>query len=620
MSANRSELAEVVRLKELLFGEERHSLAAIREIVEQHHDRIGTDERLTETVAEVLAECFKSADIKNHRELASAVSPLVVSSIKREIVNSRDEMVEALYPIMGRLVAAYVSAAMRDVLESTNQRLESGLSLKFLRLRLKSLFTGRPYREVLLLESGRPRVRELLLIKRSSGILVDRWRAPGEPPEGANGSGQLIGSLLSAINDFARQAFAGGKDELRSLDIGGSRLFLRTSAAHILAVRTTGATGRRVQRAIDDALVKILDTHANALIDSDVPGARSEIRTILPETAERLGDALEAERRKPVLASALLALLGLATCGGIGWYAWERLQTEQVINRVSTVVEATSAFRGYPLDIVVAPDRTSVQLTGLAPSKADAQRLVVEVEAAIAPIGLEPRFAFVANESALNRALAELKSLADRLSVLDDSLTRVAGRSDLQAVAALIPNLANDVEGLAEDIANLKKAVASLPSKTEVIAVKTAVAALEPSLEELRRRLDDPLLRLATRIETDAVFFNVETSILNRAQTEKLVADVARLALAADTDLRVIGYTDPLGTLESNRVLAAERARIVADLLVKSGFPRERLILVARPDGPRISDVASVDGQSDRRVDIEIAYRGERSFGGGGRP
>jgi outer membrane protein OmpA-like peptidoglycan-associated protein len=620
MSASRSELAEVVRLKELLFGEERHSLAAIREIVEQHHDRIGTDERLTETVAEVLAECFKSADIKNHRELASAVSPLVVSSIKREIVNSRDEMVEALYPIMGRLVAAYVSAAMRDVMESTNQRLESGLSLRFLRLRLKSLFTGRPYREVLLLESGRPRVRELLLIKRSSGILVDRWRAPGEPPEGANGSGQLIGGLLSAINDFARQAFAGGKDELRSLDIGGSRLFLRTSAAHILAVRTTGATGRRVQRAIDDALVEILDTHANALIDSDVPGARSEIRTILPETAERLGDALEAERRKPVLAFALLALLGLATCGGIGWYAWERFQTEQVINRVSTVVEATSAFRGYPLDIVVAPDRTSVQLTGLAPSMADAQRLVVEVEAAIAPIGLEPRFAFVADESALNKALAELKSLADRLSVIDDSLTRVAGRSDLQAVAALIPNLANDVEGLAEDIANLRRAVASLPSKTEVIAVKTAVAALEPSLEELRRRLDDPLLQLATRVETDAVFFNVETSILNRAQTEKLVADVARLALAAGTDLRVIGYTDPLGTLESNRVLAAERARIVADLLVKSGFPRERLILVARPDGPRISDVASVDGQSDRRVDIEIAYQGERSFGGGGRP
>ena len=338
MSASRNEQTEVIRLKELLFREERHSLAAIRDIVEQHHERIGTDKRLTETVSEVLAQSFKAADIRDHRELAGAVSPIVVSSIKREIVNSRDEMVEALYPIMGRLVSAFVSAAMRDAMESTNQRLESGLSLRFLRLRIKSLLSGRPYREIAMLESGSPRVRELLLIKRASGVLVDRWRAPGEPVEPSAGSGQLIGGLLSAINDFARQAFAGGKDELRSLDIGGARLFLRTSAAHILVVRATGAAGRRVQRAIDTALVDILSMHANVLIDQEEPGARSEIRTILPETADRLGELLEAERRKPVLALALLTLLGLGMAGATGWYVWDRYQTEQLRSRVTKVI------------------------------------------------------------------------------------------------------------------------------------------------------------------------------------------------------------------------------------------------------------------------------------------
>jgi outer membrane protein OmpA-like peptidoglycan-associated protein len=627
MSASRNEQAEVVRLKELLFAEERHSLATIREVVEQHHDRIGTDERLIDTVAEVLAESFKSADIKDHRELASAVSPLVVSSIKREIVNSRDEMVEALYPIMGRLVSAYVAAAMRDIMESTNQRLESGLSLRFLRLRLKSLFTGRPYRELVLLESGNPRVRELLLIKRNSGVLVDRWRAPGEPPEAANGSGQLMGGLLSAINDFARQAFAGGKDELRSLDIGGSRLFLRTSAAHILAVSATGATGRRVQRAIDDALVDILEAHADALIDSEEPRARSEIRRILPETAKRLGELLDTERRKPVLALALLTLLGLAAAGAIGWYGWEHYQKQQLVRRVTNVIEAAPAFRGYPLDIVVAPGRRSVRLAGLAPSNAEAQRLATEVEAAIAPVSLEPSFAFVSDENALQMALAELNALAERFRALDDSLTRFAGQSDLQAVAALIPNLASEVDALSKrldqaaakpDVARVSGDVAAVMD--QLTGLETAVAALGPKLEDLRSRVDDPLLQLAKRVATDAVFFDVATSILNRSESGRLVADAARLALASGSDLRVVGYTDPLGTLESNRVLAAERAGIVADMLVEAGLPRDRLILVARPDGPRISDVTSTDGQSDRRVDLEVAFRGERSFGGGGRP
>ncbi len=691
MSASRSEQAEVIRLKELLFREERHSLAAIRDIVEQHHVRIGTDERMAETVAEVLADSFRAADIKDHRELAGAVSPLVVSSIKREIVNSRDEMVEALYPIMGRLVSAYVSAAMRDAMESTNQKLESGLSLKFLRLRLKSLLTGRPYRELAMVESGSPRVRELLLIKRPSGVLVDRWLSPGEPVEGTNGtgSGQLMSGLLSAINDFAGQAFAGGKDELRSLDIGGSRLFLRTSAAHLLAVRATGVSGRKVQRAIDNALVDILDTHANVLIDSAEPGAKSEIKTILPETAERLGEALDSERRKPVLAIALASLIGLAIAGGIGWYAWERMQSEQLRKRVAGVVEAAPAFRGYPIDITVGPGRKSVQLTGLAPSNGDAQSLTAEVEAAIAPVVLEPRFAFVTNEDALHRALADLKALADRLRTLDQSLTRFAGRSDLQAVAALIPSLASEVEALsrrldqaavkpdvarvsgdvasltaeisgleqslralssktevtvlaetlsalearlgklssrsdveqmAAEVAALKEALSALPSKADVGAVQIAVESLEPEIAILRKRLDDPLLRLAQRVEKDAVFFDVGTKILNLADARRLTVDVASLALAAGADLRVIGYTDQLGTLDRNRLLGNQRAEIVAGMLVDAGLSRDHLVVISRPEGPRISGFTSRDGQSDRRVDIEIAYRGERSLSGGGSP
>lgn len=640
MSASRSEQAEVVRLKELLFREERHSLSAIRDIVEQHHDRIGTDERLSETVSTVLAESFKAADIKNHRELANAVSPLVVTSIKREIVNSRDEMVEALYPIMGRLVSAYVSAAVRDAMESTNQRLESGLSLRFLRLRLKSLFTRRPYHELAMLESGSPRVRELLLIKRSSGVLVDRWLSPGEPAEASGKSGALIGGLLSAINDFARQAFAGGSDELRALDIGGSRLFLRTSAAHILAVRATGATGRRVPRAIDTALVDILAKHASALIDTEEPGAKSEVRTILPELADRLGEMLEAEKRKPVLAFILLSLLGLAIAGGIGWYAWDIYRTEALRGRVASAIEADPAFSGYPLDIVVTPGRASVRLTGLAPSSADAERLDAAIVAKIAPIPLEARFAYVTNERALRAALAELDALTKRLQALDASLGRFAGQGDVLALAALIPEIRTEIEQLQSRIdgAAFKPELARSEARTDAslakvgaaldglqarlggLSAKADVDRLAEEIATLRRQLADPMPALQRLLATEAVFFDVGTNILNATAAEAMLAEVAKSAGAAGVDLRVVGFADPRGDVESNRTLAGRRAQIVTDMLVKAGFPRARLIVVARPQGPHISDVASVDGQSDRRVALEIAYRGERSFGGVRRP
>ena len=240
-----------------------------------------------------------------------------------------------------------------------------------------------------------------------------------------------------------------------------------------------------------------------------------------------------------------------------------------------------------------------MSLTGLAPSNADAARLAGDIGKAIAPILLEPQFAFVADERALHTAREDLAALSKRLQALDSSLNTLAGQSDLQAVAALIPELRAGVQALSGRLDH---------------------AAAQSEVEDLRRRLDDPVLRLAQRVEVDAVFFDVGTSILNKATADRLVADVAPLALDAGADLRIVGYTDVLGTLESNRVLARQRAQIVADMLVAAGVPRERLILVARPDGPRISDLTLGDGQSDRRVDIEIAYRDERSFGGGRRP
>ena len=50
------------------------------------------------------------------------MAPLVVAAIRSEIANSRDMMVEALYPITGRLVAAAVSNAFRALLETINAR------------------------------------------------------------------------------------------------------------------------------------------------------------------------------------------------------------------------------------------------------------------------------------------------------------------------------------------------------------------------------------------------------------------------------------------------------------------------------------------------------------------
>jgi len=95
-----------------------------------------------------------------------------------------------------------------------------------LRLRVKSWIEGIPYKELALREAFGLTVHDLLLIERRTGECLDRWHASPDRPMGAEND-RLFTSMLSAIAEFSREALKDDKGELREMDFGGSRVFLR---------------------------------------------------------------------------------------------------------------------------------------------------------------------------------------------------------------------------------------------------------------------------------------------------------------------------------------------------------------------------------------------------------
>ena len=64
--------------------------------VDELFNRAGTQERFGSSVAEVLGDALRAAEVDNHEEMARAMAPLVVQTIQVELRNSRDELVEIL--------------------------------------------------------------------------------------------------------------------------------------------------------------------------------------------------------------------------------------------------------------------------------------------------------------------------------------------------------------------------------------------------------------------------------------------------------------------------------------------------------------------------------------------
>ena len=231
--------------------------------LDEVYARAGNTEHMTASVADILGDALRRAEVDKHMELSQTIAPLVVTTIKAELRNSQDEMVEALYPITGRLVKSYVAAAIKDLTDQMNRRLEHNP----LMLRLQSLTTGRSVGELALAGTQDFDVKELYLIRRGSGELVAHW-----PEKAISGREHAMSGVLAAVNEFANDAFSADQSCLRQIDLGGEEVYLRGSPIYLLAARCSGQAPKSVEQTLDDAFLSAVE--AQHSIDKDPASAR----------------------------------------------------------------------------------------------------------------------------------------------------------------------------------------------------------------------------------------------------------------------------------------------------------------------------------------------------------
>jgi len=115
-------MSQVTKLKELLFQPESEAIEKLARRVDDVYDRAGTDARFEAHVTRSIDGALRAAEATKYDSVSTALAPLVVRTVKTEITNSTDELAEALYPSMGRMVRDYVAAQIREMTESINRR------------------------------------------------------------------------------------------------------------------------------------------------------------------------------------------------------------------------------------------------------------------------------------------------------------------------------------------------------------------------------------------------------------------------------------------------------------------------------------------------------------------
>ncbi|PQJ73473.1 cell envelope biogenesis protein OmpA [Polaribacter butkevichii] len=208
-------------LRDLLLAEDREKFDSLSE-------EIILREKLSKRVAPLVDE--KILDLR--KNFSRDFGDTITETIKVQIRDSQDEVVEALYPIMGKMVKKFIVAEITKLSDSINRTVKEKFSIKEM---LKRFFKGKRNDAGIVLEEVFEFViEEVFVIEKDSGLLS------GSYSRGNIADKDMISGMLTAIKSFAEDAFSKEGQDLENIKFETFQLSIKNFKTIYIAIATSG--------------------------------------------------------------------------------------------------------------------------------------------------------------------------------------------------------------------------------------------------------------------------------------------------------------------------------------------------------------------------------------------
>jgi outer membrane protein OmpA-like peptidoglycan-associated protein len=262
-------------LRALLVGPERRELMALQAHLSDPSAQVRDISRVLPD-----AMALRATDPQLTRALAPSIETALTASVRRD----PRPLADALFPVMGPAIRRAITHALTAMMESVNRTVEQSLSWRALTWRWTALRTGRPFAEIVLVNTLEYRVEQVFLIHSETGLLLQH--VAHDPHAGQDAD--QISAMLTAIRDFVRDSFkTGGGDTLDALRVGELAIIVEQGPYATIAGVVRGTAPYGLRTAFQEALESI---H----------------RQLGTELQSFEGDAAPFERARPILESCLV--------------------------------------------------------------------------------------------------------------------------------------------------------------------------------------------------------------------------------------------------------------------------------------------------------------------------
>lgn len=243
---------KLLRLKEALLREDQHFAKELFEKIESIEGTLNHKESLSEKVDPIIDDKLK------------LYSKEIPKALKTSIRESQDDVVAALFPIMGKMIKKYIQNEMQLLSNKINEQVENTFSFKTLKNKLKSFFTGVPEEQLILSSMSKASVRQVFIIEKDSGILIHHVSKQDDSVDK-----EMIAGMLTAIKSFVEDAFAKENQNLELIQYELYNIYLQNFSNYYIALVVSGTFNTEFKNTVEDLILDFASSNKDFVKNSD---------------------------------------------------------------------------------------------------------------------------------------------------------------------------------------------------------------------------------------------------------------------------------------------------------------------------------------------------------------
>ncbi len=261
-------------LKEILLKDERAKMAAVIDKMAVVEERMQDPEEVKKQVLPILEEQLEIFKKSFPKEYELFVTKLITEQIR----NSQDEIVDAIYPSLGKMIKKYINQQIQLIKDSVDERLKTTFTMKGLLWKVKSSIFGIKDSDAVFSEYSDYEIEEVYLIQKDSGLLL------GSASREATMDKDVLAGMLTAIKAFVEDAFKREQEDLESIQYMTYKVVLQSFPSYYIALAISGTLSSAEEDELGNRIFDFADKYSSNL------GAQPNEQSL-----QHLSDALQKE-------------------------------------------------------------------------------------------------------------------------------------------------------------------------------------------------------------------------------------------------------------------------------------------------------------------------------------